>query len=330
MSQNSTGSGLPPLARFVRFYLRSGLRGASRLTYLLARKFSSLQQVPIDLPGWKPLYIDMRLGNSHLTLMDAPYKGLWRELDEVSVMRRFVGKGDVAFDIGANIGLHSILLSHLVGAEGQLHAFEPNMELVPALKRTLSNLGNATLHTIALSDTDDESKLFVPPDDSTASLKDWTVGTDFRDDDNTRVLTCQQRRMDALVSDGTLPQPDFIKCDVEGAELLVFKGGEKTLERADAPLVLFEVNRNASDGFGYGVAGAKDFLAGLKSPRYQFFKVQKGGGLERLQEVTHFMNMLAVPEMKIGRWPELVALTETGGANCGVTSENSYSLDARQ
>jgi FkbM family methyltransferase len=321
MAHSSSNSNLPPLAKFVRLYLRSGLRGASWLTYSLARKFRTLQQVPIDLPGWKPVYIDLRMGNSHLLLMESPYTGLWRELDEVSVMQRFVRRGDVVFDIGANIGLHSILLSQLIGQEGRLHAFEPNPELVPALTRTLRDLGNATLHTVALSDKDDDSTLFVPPDDSMASLTDWTVGTAFREDGEPHTVPCQQRRMDDLVKDGVLPQPDFIKCDVEGAELLVFKGGHQTLERADAPTILFEANKNASGGFGYGVSGAKDFLAGLKSPRYEFFKVQKGGELERLQEITSFMNLLAVPQTRIQRWPELAALVERGGA-VSVASEN--------
>src|SRR5687767_350318 len=73
----------------------------------------------------------MRMGNSHTVLIHTPYSGLWRELDEVSVMRRFVREGDVVFDIGANIGLHSILLSHLIGPRGRLHTFEPNIELLP-------------------------------------------------------------------------------------------------------------------------------------------------------------------------------------------------------
>jgi FkbM family methyltransferase len=328
MSKNSSGSKLPPLAAFVRLYLRSGLRGASRLTYLLARNIKSLQQVPIELPGWKPVYIDLRMGNSHLLLMDAPYTGLWRELNEVSVMQRFVRSRDVVFDIGANIGLHSILLSHLVGPQGSLHAFEPNSELVPALTRTLSGLGNARLHTIALSDKDDESTLFVPPDDSMASLKNWTADNALGGEGEPRLVTCQQRRMDDLVKDGTLPQPDFIKCDVEGAELLVFQGGQQTLEREDAPIILFEVNNVASLGFGYSVSGAKDFLAGLKSPRYEFFKVQAGGELTLLEEANSFMNVLAVPQSKIQGWPELRELIN---ANPSATpSENSYSVETQQ
>jgi len=284
------------------------------MTYLLARTFKSLGRVPIDLPGWTPVYIDMRMGNSHSVLMNAPYSGLWRELDEVSVMRRFVREGDVVFDIGANIGLHSILLSHLVGPRGLLHTFEPNTELLPALSRTIAHLGNATLHTVALSDNEKESRLFVPVDDSMASLKDWTAGTDYREDGQPRVVVCQQQRMDDLVTRGILPKPDFIKCDVEGAELLVFKGGHDTLNRTDAPIILFEINKEASDSFGYGVSGAKDFLASLASPRYQFVTIQTGGELAHLQEMAPFMNLLAIPQAKIQRWPELVALLAEGPA----------------
>jgi FkbM family methyltransferase len=305
MPDPSRRAPLPPLAAFVRLALRSGLRGTSRMTYMLSRRFRSLQQVPIDLPGWTPVYIDMRMGNSHGLLKDAPYSGFWRELDEVSVITRFVRNGDVAFDIGVNIGLHSILLSRLIGPQGRLHGFEPNTELVAALSRTFFDLDNATLHTIALSDKDEESTLFVPIDDSMASLHDWTAGTAYRQDGEPRVVACRQRRMDDLIRDGILPPPDFIKCDVEGAELLVFQGGQTTLERVEAPVILFEINKDASDGFGYGASGAKDFLAGLTAPRYHFFEVQKGGTLRRFGELTNFMNVLAVPQVKLERWPEL-------------------------
>jgi FkbM family methyltransferase len=256
----------------------------------------------------------MRMGNSHTVLIHTPYSGLWRELDEISVMRRFVREGDVVFDIGANIGLHSILLSHLIGPRGRLHTFEPNIELLPTLSPTIAHLRNATLHTVALSDTDQESRLFVPVDDSMASLKDWTLGTDYRKDGEPRVVTCQQQRMDVLVSRGILPKPDFIKCDVEGAELLVFKGGRGTLDRTDAPIILFEINKEASDGFGHAASAAKDFLASLESPRYQFVTIQKGGELGRLQNIEPFMNLLAVPQANIQRWPELVTLLAGGAA----------------
>jgi FkbM family methyltransferase len=288
------------LARSVRLFARSRLRGSTRLTYVLAKRFGSLQHVPLDIPGWVPVYVDLRLSNAHFMLMESPYKGLWRELDEVEIMHRFVRAGDVAFDIGANVGLHSIVLSRLVGPSGKLCAFEPNAELLHALKFTIEQLGNATLYSVALSNKDAESQLFIPPDDTVASLADWTIASpNYNQDGPSHVITCRERRLDDLIQAGQLPQPDFIKCDVEGAELRVFEGGIRTLSRVDAPIIMFEANECASRGFNVGVSAAKDFLASLKEPHYRFYEILKGGKLLAMQDVNQtFSNILAIPESK--------------------------------
>jgi FkbM family methyltransferase len=295
------------LGRLLRLYLRGRLRGSTRLTYFLAKHFRTLQQVPLEIRGWSPVYVDLRMPSGHLMLMSSPYDGLWRELDEVNVMRRFVNAGDVVFDIGANIGLHSILLSRLVGSSGRVCAFEPNSELFPALSCTIAQLGNATLYPFALSNTTHESLLFVPPDDSVASLVDWTVNApSFADDGPAHAVTCIERPLDSLVSENMLPEAHFIKCDVEGAELKVFEGARQTLDRSDAPLILFEVNERAMQAFNLSVSATMNFLAALPKPKYRFFAVGAEGTLTRLQEIkTDFVNVLAVPESKLGNWAEL-------------------------
>ncbi|MGZ8848149.1 MAG: FkbM family methyltransferase, partial [Pyrinomonadaceae bacterium] len=251
-------------------------------------------------PDWAPVYVDLRLSNAHFMLMESPYKGLWRELDEVEIMHRFVRAGDVVFDIGANVGLHSIVLSRLAGPMGKVCAFEPNAELFHALKFTIEQLGNATLYSIALSNKETESQLFIPPDNTVASLADWTVASPtFNQDGPSHVITCSERRLDDLIQAGQLPQPDFIKCDVEGAELRVFEGGAGTLNRVDAPIILFEANECASRGFNVAVSAAKDFLASLKEPGYRFYEVHKGGKLLAIESVNPiFSNILAIPESK--------------------------------
>ena len=313
LTVNSNGTGrpadrvkLPILGRLLRVYLKSRLRGSTRMTYLLARHFQSLQQCPLDIPGWAPVYIDLRMSNAHVMLMQSPYNGLWRELDEVEIMRRFVQPGDVVFDIGANVGLHSILLSHLVGSEGQLFAFEPNAELLRALKFTIAQLGNAKLHPIALSNREAESQLFVPPDDSVASLADWTLASPiFNQDGPAHIVKCTEHRMDNLIEAGLIPQPDFIKCDVEGGELQVFQGAHNALDRVDAPIILFEVNECASRAFGFDVSAARDFLAALQSPSYRFFEIRAGGDLANVEELSpSFTSMIAVPKSKLSQWPE--------------------------
>ncbi len=263
-----------------------------------------------------PVYVDLRHGGSADLLRWSPYKVSPREVDEQNVMRHVVASGDIAFDIGANIGLHTVLLSQLVGPEGKVYAFEPNEELLPNLRRTVAGLGNSVLHPLALSDESLEATLYVPEDHTMANLArdGWPVelaqGT-------VRLMTCEERRMDDLIAAGALPPPDFIKCDVEGAELKVFQGGRETLNRVAAPVILFEANVWASESFKIRVHDAKDFLASLELPQYQFFEIAKGQ-LRRLKSVDpELSNILAIPQSKIGLWPELaqngtVRLESTG------------------
>lgn len=305
---NSSGKGVSSgltevsrLAGFLRWCLQNRVRGSSWLTNFLSYRVDELQHVPLDIPGWAPVYVDLRIPNAHLMLVESPYSGLWRELDEVEIMSRFVGAGDIVFDIGANFGLHSIVLSRLVGSSGRVCAFEPNSELLPVLKHTIGQLGNATLHGFALSDKEAESVLFVPADDSTASLADWTVESPvFSQDGPSHTVRCREYRIDDLIEAGTLPNPDFIKCDVEGAELLVFQGAQRTLNQINAPIILFEANECASRAFNLTDSAAKDFLTALDEPSYRFFEVQKGGTLTKLNKISSgLINILAVPESKL-------------------------------
>lgn len=289
---------LPFAAKLARTYLRSGLRGKNRLTFYFARKLSALQAVPIRVAG-ATLYVDLRFGGSHDLLQGSPWAVAPAETEEQALMRRVVRRGDVAFDIGANIGLHTLLLSQLVGAEGRVIAFEPNPELQTTLGLTIKSLPNARLLPVALSDQSGVSTLFIPDDHSMSSLADWTKG---RLPGEAHQATCDRQRLDDLVDAGLVPHPDFIKCDVEGAELMVFRGGRKTLDRSDAPVILFEMNVHTARGFNLDVTAAMDFLASLELPQYRFFQQQ---GADHLVE-THsaesvHSNVLAVPAAKVDR-----------------------------
>jgi FkbM family methyltransferase len=290
------------LARALRWYLRSSLRGRTRLTALATRHLRPLWSVPIRIEGCDPLYVDLRSAHARYLLQGEPWARPPWEPAEQSAMRRVVSRGQVALDIGGNIGVHSVLLSALIGPEGRLFIFEPNLDLVPGLRRTARGLGNASVLTHALSDETGRRTLFISPDAMKTSLTDWT---DRSVDGEARQATCELRRLDDLVADGTVPQPDFIKCDVEGAELLVFRGARRVLDRAAAPIVLFEVNRHTAEGFGVPTPAAKDFLASLSQTRYQFFLVHGTGELARLDAPLQGGNVLAIPEGKMAAFPEL-------------------------
>lgn len=289
----------PPLiAQLLRRYLLSNLKGRRRLTCFLAGRLKSLQAVPIAIADWTPVYIDLRYADMHKWLIGHPWSSSPREPEEQAIMRRFVRSGDIVFDIGANIGLHAALLSRLVGETGRVVAFEPNLELIPSLQKTIAQMNNAVLYPYALSDEATSSVLFVPlhsPD--VGSLGDWTQD----EYGSVHTIACQQQRLDDLIEAEALPHPDFIKCDVEGAELRVFQGAVETLNRVDAPIVLFEANVHTVRGLGVDTWAAMKFLVDLPMPQYRVFEVRSGGELsEEILLEQGGSNLLAIPASKLG------------------------------
>lgn len=195
-------------------------------------------------------------------------------------MRSIVRDGDTAFDIGANIGLHTVLLSKLVGLNGRLCVFEPNHDLLPQLTLTVEALNNATLHPFALADKFEIATLYVPENAEKGSLANWTDG----EDGETHTMNCQVRRLNDLIDAGVIPQPDFIKCDVEGAELMVFQEGSKALNRIDAPIIIFEANVHNARGFDLTIDDGKNYLASLTAASFNFFEIQEGGSLVQIEK----------------------------------------------
>jgi FkbM family methyltransferase len=288
------------LSAFVRWYLRSGLRGSTRCTFAFARRLKTLHAVPIVVNQRQQLWIDLRDGLSHLLLAGSPWATVPWESDEQVLMRRLVRPGDIVFDIGAHIGLHTVLLSELAGSTGVVHAFEPNAGKATALSRTVAALPNANLHAVALGESEGCVALYIPEDESMASLADWTYGREW----NRRRTTCEVKRLDDLVARGALPAPDFIKCDVEGGELAVLHGGAAMLDRAEAPIVLYEVNQWAAQCFGLSMSAATDFLRSLSRAKYSIFYAQDSGrALTPYDnpELGDCFNLIAIPASRLDR-----------------------------
>jgi FkbM family methyltransferase len=291
------------LSQLIRLYVRSKAPGSTRCTVALARRIPALQSVPITINGNQQLYVDLRDGLSQLLLAGSPWESVPWEVDEQTVMRSIVRRGDVVFDVGAHIGLHTVLLSALAGPTGVVHAFEANPEKLRPLLATASRLSNATVHAVGLGDRSGPATLFIPEDQSMASLEDWTEGRAGR----VHEATCTLRRIDEMVDTGELPRPDFIKCDVEGGELGVFAGAARVLNRADAPIILYEANARSAAAFGSPISGATDLLRSLEKPRYSIFHLL-GTRLRPLESFTddcdHY-NLVAVPTARTWHLREL-------------------------
>mgnify|MGYP000860334556 FL=1 len=238
------------LLKFLSAYTRTGLRGSYRLTRALSSRLSSLQDVMVDADGG-PVFIDLRIATARGLLANPRSQS-----GEAEVMRRFINEGDVVFDIGAHFGVYSVLMSSIVGDRGHVFAFEPNPQMLPSIQKTVGLRPNIDLFECGLSDSEGELVLYVPEDASMASFSNWTEGIGG----NVHTEKCRLMTIDGLLEKKKIRPPAFIKCDVEGAELSVFKGARKLIDREEAPVILFELNRSAAAAFGYKVEDCLQFL----------------------------------------------------------------------
>lgn len=270
---------------FPRALLSRKIRGGNRLTQFLAKHFRSLRSHRVAVPGGL-LFVDLRWTGAQGYIHDIA------ENEEHRTIKRCVRAGDVVYDIGANAGLYTVWLSFLVGTSGKVFSFEPNPFHSVGLARTAELLKNADVLNVGLSDYNGERDLFIPENDTMASLTDWTSGKAGR----VQKEKCMVTTIDTLINQGRILQPHFIKCDIEGGEVDCFRGAAKVLNSHDAPVILFEANINSTGGFGNTISSGMDFLAGLDKPEYKFFLVNDDSSLRPIDSIDFLHgNILAVP-----------------------------------
>ena len=149
------------------------------------------------------------------------------------------------FDIGANIGWYSIMVAKS-NRNVLVHSFEPIPKTYQSLVKNvdLNSLPNISTHNFGFSDKSGEFDFYYYPEGSgNASSANVTGRSD------TEVVKCKVKTLDEYINKSN-EQIDFIKCDVEGAELLVFKGGIDAIINSK-PIVFSEILRKWSEKFNY-------------------------------------------------------------------------------
>jgi FkbM family methyltransferase len=277
-------------------WLRLGLEkqpGGWRIAQMLAQGQGA---APIQMQGLAPVYVDLRSFDLlEISLFLAAPNEPEFERDDRAIFRAVVRPGDVVFDIGANIGYHLALFSSLAGEAGTVYGFEPQPMLLPNLRRTVNGLPNTRLLEYALSDEPGEVTFHIPDHGyhMLASMGDPGVAS--------RKVACKASRLDDLWISHEIPLPDFIKIDVEGAEPLVFRGGEQMLNRDDAPIIFFEQWQDAARRIGFSGTAAADYLCSLKRPDFLLFEASGTKLLPLNSNNVEKGNLLAVPKSRRSR-----------------------------
>ena len=150
--------------------------------------------------------------------------------DDVPLLKDHVRPTDICWDIGANTGTYTLHLSRLAS---KVFAFEPvphNLSILQDVTRR-AGLANVVIRQLALSDRAGRAKMTVPVEGFYGGFYLARLADEGE-------LDVEMSTIDALIASG-VPEPDFIKCDVEGVEAQVIAGARELIQRRP-PIWLLE------------------------------------------------------------------------------------------
>jgi FkbM family methyltransferase len=165
----------------------------------------------------------------------AVWLGLWDDFIREAVVRR-LPEDAVILDVGASVGAWTVPLARRFSAQGHIHAFEPvptNRERLEAAVAQ-NAIRNVTVSSLALGNATRTVDMWLR-----SSVTGAGSGTAAIVATGTGHLTVQMQQLDDWVDQASVNRLDFIKLDVEGAELMVLAGAERTVTRF-RPLILAE------------------------------------------------------------------------------------------
>ena len=197
-------------------------------------------------------------------------KPSWRVIEES------LQAGGTFVDIGAHIGYYSLKAAAVVGPEGRVIAVEPNPETVAKLRANLHASGDdwASVEPVACSDAEGQLELFGGPSSNTGETSISKTNAE-RDPTARKSFTVRARPLDSILADNQVTRVDWIKIDVEGAEMLVLKGSAATLDRYH-PRLLVEVEDSQLRELGTSAAEVVGFLLqhGYREGRHEGMNVE--------------------------------------------------------
>jgi FkbM family methyltransferase len=214
------------------------------------------------------------------------------EVTERAFLNHFLRPGDVFVDVGANIGLFTLIAASCVGPKGKVVAFEPTTVTYARLVENirLNNLSNVSCVNLALSDRSGHLDLIRSTDgfDAWNSLAEPTMGRTFS---NERVEVLE---WDSYVRAHNLAGlVTMMKIDVEGWEGKVLAGGKEVFAQPDAPVLQVEFTDEPAKAAGSSCRNLYEFLESLGYRMFLYDSCQRSLVQEGLRERYPYVNLIA-------------------------------------
>ncbi|MBL4581333.1 MAG: FkbM family methyltransferase [Gammaproteobacteria bacterium] len=235
--------------------------------------------------------------------------------DTMQLLRQSTnGSRQSFFDIGANIGQHSLFMS--LHAD-QVHAFEPYCVVSQKLERhiELNEIGNIQLHKVGLSNQQEELDFYAPTGRN-QGIGSFDAGTVSKG--NKKLGKLALVRGDDYLAQNKLQDIALLKIDVEGFEKNVVTGLRETLEKS-RPVIVVEVTYGNSLSFAsfdeLKAALPTDYLlfrfnnrkADGSKARRRGAKAKRSGNYELIPfdewRISGQDDVIACPKEKLGQLP---------------------------
>jgi FkbM family methyltransferase len=176
-----------------------------------------------------------------------------KEAGTIEWIRNSVQAGEVFCDIGANIGLYSLVAAARVGSSGKVFSFEPHAENFVSLMRNIAaNRFGDVIHPLSCALHDREGTFDFNYNNMVSGSSMSQLGGTKDGDENEFAPVFRECklgvRLDTLVFDWGMPAPTHIKIDVDGNELSILQGMQRVLSSPSKPRTLqVEINQRYRD-----------------------------------------------------------------------------------
>ena len=152
---------------------------------------------------------------------------------DTKIVKKLIKNGDVVLDIGANIGYYTLIFAKLVGNSGKVFAFEPEPENFKILQKNIkiNEYANVFLEQKAVSNNNEKLTLYISDKagrHSIYKLKKYVKSIDI-----------ESVTIDNYLKKNNIEKINFVKIDVEGAELNVLQGIQNLLDKNIILLIEF-------------------------------------------------------------------------------------------
>jgi len=199
------------------------------------------------------------------------------EKEDTQMMYNLMTDNFTMFDIGANIGWYSIgIAKHKKNVN--IYSFEPIPKVFENLKSNLklNKSTNIKIFNHGFYNKNKQLTFYYYPDAS-----GYSSNVPFPGKKGFEKVQCELIILDEFVNKNKISKIDFIKCDVEGAELFVFQGGVNSIKQFK-PIILSEISRVNQSKFSYQ---PNDIIRFFKENGYLCF-VANEQGLEEIKEIN--------------------------------------------